>query len=274
MSVGTNALLPDMPFGAFLTPRRSPDGWWSTEVPEGWLQGRGAFGGIVIGAMIRALEAQVADVSRPLRSITAEICGPVVAGPVQLAVEMLRAGSGVSTAACRLVQSEQIQAHAVGVFGKSRAIDLDGQHLAPPRMRSWRDWDPIPLVPLAPEFARHFEFRTAGPVPFSGARELEVEGWVRPRNPGPARDATYVAVCADAWWSPVHAMSTVPRPLATIAFTLQLCGTVDGLDPDAPLFHRARDVVVRDGYFVELRELWGEDGRLVALNQQTFAIIK
>jgi len=31
--------------------------------------------------------------------------------------------------------------------------------------------------------------------------------------------------------------------------------------------------VCADGYFLETRELWGEDGRLLAINQQTFAII-
>jgi hypothetical protein len=191
-----------------------------------------------------------------------------------LVTETLRAGSGVSTAACRLVQAEEIQAHAVGVFGRARSADLDGLPLAAPRMRPWRDWEPIALGPHAPAFARQFEFRTAGPLPFSGAADLEVEGWVRPKVPGTEQDAAYLAACADAWWSPVHGLVSAPRPLATIAFTLQLCGTLEGLDPDAPLFHRARDVVIRDGYFVEYRELWGEDRRLLALNQQTFVVIR
>ncbi len=42
----------------------------------------------------------------------------------------------------------------------------------------------------------------------------------------------------------------------------------------APIFHCGRGRGARDGYVVELRELWGEDGRLLAFNHQTFAIIK
>jgi acyl-CoA thioesterase len=266
---------PEAPLSALLTPCPLADRRWGAEFPDGWQQGRGAFGGIVVGVMIRALEAHVADASRSLRSLTAELCGPVLPGPAERSVEALRAGSGVSIVACRLVQSGQIQAHAVGVFGKLRAMDLDGQHVAPPRFPPWREQEPLPVgPPHGPEFARFFEFRTSGPLPFSGATEPEVQGWVRPKNPGPARDAAYVATCADAWWSPIHSVLSVPRPMATVDFTLQLCGTLEGLDPDAPLFHRARVLVVREGYFVEHRELWGEDGRLVALNQQTFAIIK
>jgi hypothetical protein len=269
-----NAPQPEAPLDVLLTPHRIDEGRLAAQFPDGWQQGRGAFGGIVVGVMIRALEAHVADPNRSLRSLTAEICGPVVPGSLELGVETLRAGSGVSTAACRLRQSGEIQAHAVGVFGRSRGTDLDGLHLEAPRMRPWRNWEAIVVGPQAPQFARQFEFRTDGPLPYSGATDLEVQGWVRPRVPGTARDAAYLAVCADAWWSPVHALVSAPRPLATIAFTLQLCGTLDGLDPNAPLFHRGRDVVIHDGYFVEYRELWGEDGRLVALNQQTFAIIK
>jgi hypothetical protein len=275
MSAGTSDLPKDAPLSALLATRPIGDGRYATEFPDGWQQGRGAFGGIVVGAMIRALEVHLAEPARSLRSLTAQLCGPVLPGPAELRVETLRAGSGVGTLACRLVQSGEIQAHAVGVFGKSRAKDLDAQHLVAPSLPPWRDREPVPVAPpFGPPFARFFEFRTTGALPYTGATRLEVEGWVRPKNPGTARDAAYVAVCADAWWSPLHSFLSVPRPLATIDFTLQLCGTLEGLDPNAPLFHRARDLVVRDGYFVEHRELWGEDGRLVSLNQQTFAIIK
>ncbi len=45
-------------------------------------------------------------------------------------------------------------------------------------------------------------------------------------------------------------------------------------DPEAPLFYRGRMLGGRDGYAVEARELWAEDRRLVALNQQIFAVMK
>ena len=48
----------------------------------------------------------------------------------------------------------------------------------------------------------------------------------------------------------------------------------DGLDPEAPLLYRATAPVATDGYCLETRELWSEDGRLVAINHQTFVIIQ
>ena len=40
-----------------------------------------------------------------------------------------------------------------------------------------------------------------------------------------------------------------------------------------PLLYRATSPVLADGYCLETRELWGEDGRLVAINHQTIVVI-
>ncbi len=62
--------------------------------------------------------------------------------------------------------------------------------------------------------------------------------------------------------------------MATVAFTFQPFVRFEGLDPASPLFFRGRLEAMSEGYCVEFRELWGEDGRLLALNQQTFVVIK
>ena len=64
-----------------------------------------------------------------------------------------------------------------------------------------------------------------------------------------------------------------PRPMATITFAFQALVDPRTLDPDAPLFHAARALGNDDGYVAEIRELYTESGRLVGLNQQTFAVL-
>ena len=88
------------------------------------------------------------------------------------------------------------------------------------------------------------------------------------------RNTAFIAAVIDAWWPAAFNRLTALRPMATIAFTLDIMGNLDGLDPEAPLLHCATSPVCADGYFLETRELWGEDGRLVAINHQTFAIIQ
>lgn len=242
-------------------------------LPDGWQQGRGLFGGLVTGLLARALEASAPG--RPLRSLTAELCGPAQPGEAVLHLEVLREGNAVTTTAIRLVQGGEVQAHGVGVLGKARLTGRDGVHLAPPVRPDWRALQPLPIEPpMGPAFGRFFDFRAQAYLPFSGGAEAVAEGWVRPKNPGPTRDAAFLAACADAWWPSLFAVEASPRPMATVAFTFQPFIDFAGLDPEAPLFHRAKLVAASDGYCVELRELFGEDGRLLALNQQTFVIIK
>ena len=97
-------------------------GRWAWDVRDGWQQGRGMFGGSTLGAMVRAIEREVGDPSRRVRSVTAEIPGPTVVGPSEIRVETLRAGSGQTTACARVVQGDGITAFATVVLAKDRAV--------------------------------------------------------------------------------------------------------------------------------------------------------
>lgn len=256
------------------TPVPTGPGRYSITILDGWQQGRGAFGGLVLAILTRAGEHTVADPTRTLRTLTAEIVGPTLPGPADLAVEVLRAGTGVTTVAARLTQGAEVCAHAVIVFARPRGT-YDAPHgLVTPTPPPWRELPVAPLGPsVGPTFTQHVEFRVTGPAPFSG-RVGDVSGWVRFRDPGRARDAAYAIAMADTFWPALLTGETAPRPAATLTFAFELVGDLAGLDPEAPWFYRARTLAARDGYAVEARELWGEDGRLIALNQQTFVVIK
>lgn len=246
---------------------------FSLDVPAGWRQGRGVFGGLVVGALISAIEQRLGDPARKVRSVTAELPGPVEAGTAEIAVEPLREGKSVSTLRAQLSQRGEVQSHAVAILGAARpgGAALAWNDLAPPESPPWQDVPAIPNVGV--EFARQFEYRIVEGIPLLGNTTRAI-GWVRARDPGPDRGAPYVAALIDAWWPTLFNRFTEMRPMATIAFTLDILGELTGLDPDAPLLYRATAPVCAEGYFVESRELWGADGRLVALNHQTFVVIQ
>ncbi len=257
------------------TPAQTAPGAFTIDVPDGWQQGRGAFGGLVLAMLARAAEATVADPERTLRTLTGELVGPVQPGRADLTVEILRAGTGVTTAAVRLAQGGEVQAHAVVAFGRARGAYEVAPQRAPFDPRPWREVDVVPLgPPLAPVFVQHMEMRPLGPPPFSGHGSAVTAGWVRPRVPGARRDPAYAIAMVDAWWPAMLTTATTPRPIATLTFAFAMVGELDGLDPDAPLFYRGAISAGRAGYAVEQRELWGEDGRLLALNQQTFVVMR
>lgn len=263
----------DSTIDTFLNSTEIAPGRRRADVPDGWQQGRGAFGGLVVGTLIRAACASAGDGARSLRSLTAELCGPTQPGPADISVEALRAGSGVTTLAARLVQGGEVQAHAALVLGRTRepadAWDEHERPAAPP----WREV-PVVALPGAPVFTRHVEYRPTRAPAFTGAEATVAEGWVRFQGAPATADAAYVAMLIDAWWPAAFARMSAPRPMATIAFTLQVVADPARIDPSEPVFHRARTPVARGGYMVEFRELWSPAGELLALNQQTFVVIR
>lgn len=248
-------------------------GLFRFEVPDGWQQGRGAFGGLVLGAMASAASDFLGASERLARSLTGEIAGPVAVGPASLRVTKLREGTGVSVVRVDLEQGGEHLAQAVVVFGKDRAVTVALPSEPPSELAA--GWAHIPVVPadmpLSPVFARHFEFRPLPPFPFSGGAPVTA-GWIRLREPPSAHDAPSVVFHADAWFPSLFTALDGPRPGATLAFSL----TFTGVPPstDAPFFHRGRTLAYDGGYYAELRELWSADGHLFAVNHQTMALIK
>jgi hypothetical protein len=245
------------------------DGETTWQVPDGWQQGRGAFGGLTLAALAKAAGATVPP-DRALRTITAEIPSAVVVGPARVKVTSLREGHSLSTVAAHAVQSGEVVAHAVLSFGKTRDVGFD-RGPAPPTIPAFAQAGVGHLGTVAPAFAQHFEYRIVDGFPFSGG-EAFTEGWVRLRDPGDVPPWIALVTMVDAWFPSVFPSLATPRPFGTISFAAHLFD--HGWRPTEPLFNRSRLVASQQGYFAELRELFSERGELCAINQQTMAIIK
>lgn len=259
------------------TPAEQSTGCYLLPVPDGWQQGRGAFGGLVLAAMARAIIAKEPEKDRKLRSFSAELAGPVLPGDAIIEVRELRRGSGLSSYTAILQQQGQGLAAASAVLARTRTTGLTEHHLTPPAPPAWSTVEPLPVDPenpIFPVFVRHLEMRPMGPVPFSGQNEPLASGWVRAKHPLVALDAPEIIALVDAFWPSALATEKAPRPVGTVAFTLQYFPPDPPLDPQIPLFYRGRVLAQQDGYMMEARELWSEDGRLIALNQQTIAWIR
>lgn len=249
---------------------RTSEDRFVARVPDGWQQGRGAFGGLAIGIAVRSMEA--CESERPLRALTAELPGPLMPGHADISVRALRRGTGMTTLEATIEQDGEVKVRASGVFGRARVED--GAPAERTVAGDWRAVAPIPSGVMGPPFSRFFEYRVTGPAPFSGAKEPVVEGWTRPLASlsrfGPAE----VVAMADAYWPAVFSTAPGPRPMATVTFTLQLTARAHALDPSEPLYYRSRVLGGDAGFLSELRTLHTPDGELVAINPQTFVVIK
>ena len=248
-------------------------GSFTIDVPDGWQQGPGAFGGWVLAVVVRSIEAMVPG--RALRSLTAEITAPVLVGHASVSVNVLRVGRSVTVAAARLEQGGEVRAHAVAVMGASRPVDASMDHveLSRPECAPWQE---VPAVPpttrLLPTFAQHFEFRPAVGLPFAGGSPHTM-GFIRARELGRARDTADVVAHVDAWYPAEFPRLAGPRLMVTSAFTMQMVHGAAAWTTDAPLLHTSRTLAAHEGYVVEARQLWTDDGKLIALNQQTMVLV-
>ena len=252
--------------------RSTPDGPFSLRVLPGWEQGRGAFGGLVLGALTRAMVASEPETDRVLRSFSGAITAPVVVGDAEIRVTELRRGNAMSTFDATLVQDGEVRARATAILGRKRADTRRWSPPPPPHLDV--EASVAAQMTNAPAFIRHFELRSTGPQPFAGGSEPVAEGFVRARPPPPSLGPAEIVAYVDAWWPATFSVDAAPRPMATVAFTMQYFPGDRPLPPDRPLRFRSRALATHDGYVMEMRELWTEQGQLVALNEQTFVMIK
>lgn len=255
--------------------RRLSETQFAADIPDGWGQGRGVFGGMVVGTLAQAMVELVDDAQRPLRALNAELCGPTQAGPAELRVELLRRGGAVTTVAARLVQAGEVQAYATAVFGKTRVTDRNWVEKTPPQPPPAESVAVIPdmLAPL-PSFTRQFEYRSTSHAAHASASEARAAGWVRPRKASRGIGAVELVALIDTWWPAAMARESAFRPMATLSFAVQLLSPPEPLPSERPLFYQASALAGRDGFVSELRELWDDQGQLLAVNHQTFVFIK
>jgi hypothetical protein len=267
-------------------PTDRPDVFW-LDVPVGVEQGRGAWGGVATGALTSAALQVATRGDQSVRTLSAQLVGPLTPGRAVVCTEILREGSATTTVAARVVTREGgVVAHAVVVLGSARAGEAmpDGpgwSTLVPPPELSAGPGTliPMPARPPAPDFLRQVALRPIVGLPFSADGRHEASGWLQPVAPISKVDAALIVALADTWWVAVMADLARPRPVATVSFACEVTADPATLRCDEagrlePLFHRGRLIAAREGFTVETRELWTASGQLLTWNTQTVVVIK
>lgn len=248
---------------------------FAANIPVGWEQGRGAFGGLVLGTIVRAARAYEEDESRAVRTLSADIAGPVLVGPARIRVRQLRRGKSLTNLQLDLEQDGNVLTSALCTLSAPRRVELPAT-MPPAPPAATGDWQEAPLLPLraplGPTFAKHYEYRNAGPLPFVGGNEAKSVCFVRERPGEGVLDTASLTALLDAPWPSLFGIVRRPYPMATVSFSAQFLPTEQALPADVPLYSPGRMVTQYAGYCVEMRELWAGD-QLVAMSQQTTAIV-
>ncbi len=248
------------------------NGTYQALIDRGWWILRGPNGGYIAAMLVRAMQAEMGDDERTLRSLTVHYLRPPAEGPATVSTRIERTGRGLSTITARLEQNGAVQAIATAAFAKPRG----GNDLFHARMPEVLPPERCPTRPNNPTpMHERYETRVAiGPASFDPAdkvRDARTGGWIRLVEHRPL-DAALLAAYADAWPPALFATSEFPPPMGGVP-TVDL--TVHVRAP-LPLTIAADEFVlvvfrtshVHDGFLEEDGEIWSRDGRLLAQSRQ------
>ena len=235
-------------------------------------------GGYVLSIALAGLRAELQR-RHPL-SVTAHYLGPCVAGPVEVAVETLKAGRSLSTASAHLIQDGRVKLAVLATFG-----DL-GLQEGPSRVTAARPVIPEPEecagrdqrmtnpFPVAPEITKVIDLRLAPASatamlaqPANAGGGARIDAWVRFADGRPV-DVDSLPLLCDAL---PPAVFTVMR--TGWVPTLELTVHVRGLPKPDWLQAVITSRAIINGLLEEDCELWDREGNLVAMSRQLARVL-
>src|SRR5690606_5256281 len=108
------------------------------------------------------------DPARRLRSVSASLCAPLFTGPAEIHVAPLRRGGSVSFLDVRVLQGGALVVQGSAAIVSAREVPFTLMVPFPPTPLAWADVATIAVEPpMGPVFARHYEYRSTGPLPFA-----------------------------------------------------------------------------------------------------------
>lgn len=266
----------------------TPDAAGALPVGGAWTGFGGAFGGVLVAAAARSMDAVAATDGRTLRSIHVDLQGAVAPGVLELDPSLDRSGRTVSFASVGARQAGRERFSATGIYGD--AVDATGgpgsDHAGvtlaadgrtavgyAPRTRALRpDVPPVDacqpwVLPGSPALTT-IEYRPANanlPAGDSGLADFHV--WMRIIGDDAPVDQARALALLDAPAPGLYATVDQAFPIPTVEFTAHLLPAVHRTTSPWVLA-RMQTVVAAEGYAVDDCELWSEDGALIALGRQ------
>lgn len=246
------------------------------DIPQGWLQGRTIFGGLVAGMLVYKAIATIHDPVKKLLSCSVTFVGPVEETPVKLTAEILRQGKSVTTIEVRLWQNEAVQSILIASFGSQR--DSKIQVSLEPQAPDFPPLDQINIVPKYlpfPECVKNFQLAwIEGDYPMSGSKQPDFSGWCRfdpELHANRTMNISDIMTLMDVWPPGVLPMFKLPAPASTLTWQVTFIHPLQNQLNDWLKYKVITDFA-EHGYATEHAYLWDEQNRLIAIARQTVTV--
>ena len=247
------------------------DGHLTCPVPDGWRQGRTAYGGITSALSYAAAKHDFPD-TLPLRSAMINFIGPVSGDPV-FKSKLLRQGKNVTSVQTDAAVDGACVATSTFIFGAERDSVMQADFPAPkaPKPSDCQDFAPEQFRKFLPAFTQNFDMKfIAGSRPAMGADEGYIRVWSRHTDPASQTGMASLLCIGDVLPPASAARMKKMGPISSVNWMMNFLAppvTKDGW------WHiESRETATNGGYSSQVMRFWNTDGVLVAEGMQAVAI--
>lgn len=236
-------------------------------VPETWMQGRTAYGGLTAAlALEAALRSQPG--LPPLRSAQIAFVGPL-AGEVRVETTLLRRGRTAAYIEANVFDGDKLGLKALFVFMTALESSIDYADAARPEAPDFADAVPAMTHPDPTFFTNHLEYRHALPIEQRDTPDLM--RWVRLKDRGGLDPMVELIAIGDALPPAAMALFDRPGPISSMTWMLNLL-TPQPVTTDGWWLSRSTADLARDGSSSQIMQLWNADRQPVVTGMQSVAI--
>jgi acyl-CoA thioesterase len=231
----------------------------------------GPFGGVIAATLLNAAMQHPQRLGEPL-SLTVHYAAPIAEGGYAIDARPVRTNRSTQHWLIELSQDDGVAAFATAVFATRRdtwsATEADFPAVPPADSLA-----PAPAIERA-AWTRRYQMRfVKGALEQAGAgdagRDSVSQLWMRDEPPRPL-DHLSLAALSDAFFPRLFIRRPSWVPVGTVALTTVFHADAAELAAQGmqPVLGAARAARFGKGYFDQSAEVWGSDGRLLAVSNQ------
>jgi len=239
----------------------------TADLPDTWMQGRTAYGGLSAAIALEAAMRSQDDLP-PLRSAQIAFIGPL-AGRVTVETRLLRRGRTAAYIEANVSGDGKLGLKALFVFMTALPSAIDYAGDARPDVPDFVDAAPAMGNPDPTFFTNNLEYRHA--LPIEERHTPDFMRWVRLKDRDGLHPMVELMAIGDALPPAAMALFDKPGPISSMTWMLNLLdaqpATTDGW-----WLSRSTADLARDGSSSQVMQVWNADRKPVITGMQSVAI--
>lgn len=250
-----------------LAAAQTGDNTFTAPIPDTWMQGRTAYGGLSAALALEAALRSQPDLP-PLRSAQIAFVGPL-AGEARVETRLLRRGRTAAYVEANVFSGDRLGLRALFVFMMALESAIDFASDVRPDAPDPVDAAPAMANPDPTFFTNNLEYRHALPIEARGTPDLM--RWVRLKAREGLHPMVELMAIGDALPPAAMALFERPGPVSSMTWMVNILAA-EPATRDGWWLSRSSADIARHGSSSQAMQLWNADRQPVVSGMQSVAI--